>query len=436
MHAEIRGSQDYKERLRRFATSIRNELIELGHRSLPTHSASLTLAFEHIIHSLAHVASYPGKYEYVSMSRRHEPYGHKGRYQHLMRPMVMLAVDLLKDVVIPDARSALVTFKNGYQDGKTNERVSSRIKATLELENRMIEAGLVWETFPNDPKPNNRPGLLYIKDRLDRLNALDREPTQLESFIPAQSLLIKKGKVSLTLPNYKAYEKLWHFKPDYPKVHRGRTSLYRQFKHDELSGGRIGGHWVQNCPKSLRPYVTFKGEPACEMDYQAAQPCFAYSLINAVKPPGDPYLIPSYDETYRDLFKWVFTTGIGIGSDQNPEQAFNVAIIKAGIAPKAGLADKLIDAFWSRHEKLSSHFFQTDAWRRLQLFESEIALTIMGDMAKQNVPVIPIHDSFICQVAHADKLFNAMTSAVGSLSSPPKVKVVFGNGLEHYSMLN
>ena len=259
-------------------------------------------------------------------------------------------------------------------------------------------------------------------------SALPREPTEDEASLNKLNVLLAKRPAQLMLPDYASYEKCWKFDVAQPKLHRGRDQLYRQFKLDEESGGRVSGHWVQSCPKVLRPYVTFKGEPTCEYDYKAAQVSFAYSLVESpfpdASPNYDPYVLPGYDETSRELFKWAFTTGIGIGKDVDPNSAFAKALLDAGLQPKVGQADELREAFWSHHHAIKS-FLQTQAWRKLQKAESDVSLKVIREMGNKNIPLIPIYDSFICPASHSEALMLAMSSATKDLSAPPTPRRVF-----------
>ncbi len=152
--------------------------------------------------------------------------------------------------------------------------------------------------------------------------------------------------------------------------------------------------------------------------------CFAYSLLGKTMPEGGPYRIPGFDDSYRHLFKWAFTVGVGIDDKTDPNSAFSKAILDAGLQPEKGLAEKVMSAFWNHHEPIRE-FFQTSGWAKLQKFESEVALSVISQLVEKDIPVIPLHDGFVVPRAHKNDLHTAMETATAGLSARPIIREVY-----------
>ncbi|WP_165184090.1 hypothetical protein [Caulobacter soli] len=73
----------------------------------------------------------------------------------------------------------------------------------------------------------------------------------------------------------------------------GRLALYRSFKGDWNSGGRLYGGWWQTVPKRERPHLTIDGAPTIELDYARMQPSLLYAE-RGLTLDHDPYLPPGF----------------------------------------------------------------------------------------------------------------------------------------------
>lgn len=412
----IYGSEEYRERLRKFSIGLHDRLSKTcGEDRHPNRPARIK-AMEHLIHSLAHVASFPAEKEFVSVSLSRDTYS-KGNLQHLSFSAVSDVVKLLYD----QTELPLCTFKRGSWDRVAKVGVVSRLKACRSLEDIMLAEGLVWETHPNESKKTKKKAIVYLKSNDDKVE-IERNTLPEEENIRKLNTMLASIKTDITFPDYKAYERIWDYRTGSSRLFRGNTSIYRQFKDDDQSGGRIFGHWCTNCPKDLRRYITFNDQPVSECDFRGAQVAFAYAMLGETMPEGDPYVIPGYELLDRDIFKSCFTVMSGASTSSN--SAVSQKLLNDGFHMEPGSVAGLVEAFWKHHEKVAS-FRGSSAWRGLQKFESDIALQVIAEMVEAGIPVVPIHDGFLCPANDAEKLETAMKAAVASLSAMPEVRRLY-----------
>jgi len=70
--------------------------------------------------------------------------------------------------------------------------------------------------------------------------------------------------------------------------------------------------------------------------------------------------------------------------------------------------NNLIDAMLEKHQPIQHHFF-TQAWTWLQRLDSDIAEMVMLKMVnEEDIPVLPLHDSFIVRATFKDVLSDVM----------------------------
>jgi hypothetical protein len=61
------------------------------------------------------------------------------------------------------------------------------------------------------------------------------------------------------------------------------------------------------------------------------------------------------------------------------------------------------------HNQCIAQWFGSDEGAKLQYEDSEIALSILKNLAVANVPTLPIHDSFIVEYNHEEQLRSTMS---------------------------
>jgi hypothetical protein len=180
------------------------------------------------------------------------------------------------------------------------------------------------------------------------------------------------------------------------------------FKGEDGFGGRLYGHFVQQLPADIRPCLRINQQPVVEADYRSVQLALLYAEAGLAIPDGDPYEIVGL---HRDEAKVILTRSVGCATRDKATAALR-HYLEQNNALKPGRAERIYDAFWDKHRAVWPHAqAQPPIWSRLQDADSEIALRVLRLLLDDGVAAIPIHDSFIVQAKHRDKLVVAMQQA-------------------------
>ena len=105
----IEGNPTYKRRLERYTDSLFNDLntaSNLAGIKVDVSRRATVQALKHFIHSIAHIASIPGKHHYVSLSlNRNDYFGEKAQFVSLPYPGVVMAERLLSNCLVEGNQS-------------------------------------------------------------------------------------------------------------------------------------------------------------------------------------------------------------------------------------------------------------------------------------------------------------------------------------------
>ncbi len=188
------------------------------------------------------------------------------------------------------------------------------------------------------------------------------------------------------------------------------TSLYRSFKGDWFSGGRLYGGWWMSLPKNLRHRITLNGAKVVELDYRALHPTLLYRRVG-LRPLSDPYSIQGFDgPEMRNLGKRTFNRLLNrIEADPDKRLKMRAAKGDKSVLGNASFRQYL-DCFVNQLSDIQP-WFGTGEGVRLQREDSELALDVLAMLEEQAISVLPIHDSFIVADCHASALEMAMKEA-------------------------
>ena len=192
--------------------------------------------------------------------------------------------------------------------------------------------------------------------------------------------------------------------------------LRRIFNVSFEYGGRFYGIWIQNIPGALRKSITINGVPVQEVDFKSLHPTILY-IEEGAPMGGDPYIIPGYGQSFRDLMKVFFLIMFNAKSDMDAIEG-----VRGEIWSNSKLFGRYRDCMtngWlykalediKRHHHPIAHHIATGGGARLQRIDSEIAERVMLDLMQRGIVAIPIHDSFLVQNVHEDELSTAMREA-------------------------
>ena len=174
---------------------------------------------------------------------------------------------------------------------------------------------------------------------------------------------------------------------DYSPIQLHRQTLRRVFNSTSFDeGGRFYGAWWQNIPSAYRAFITIDGKFTDEFDYGRIHPTILYADEGIVL-EDDAYDI-GIGKEHRDIVK----------------QSFN-AMVQAKsklTTPPKDIDWKSTGKTWQelrqlildKHAPFKDSFF-CGMGNRLQFKDSQLAEQIMLHFAKRDIPVLPVHDSFI-----------------------------------------
>lgn len=238
--------------------------------------------------------------------------------------------------------------------------------------------------YPDTPQTvKMRINVKFINDVLSKqwfdLELTDDEFEQLEERMHQRSLERNEGEGRLRLQD---------------------RMLYRVFNTLEFNeGGRFYGGWWEMVPSEYRRKILINGKRTEELDFSTLHPTILYAQAG-IPLKKDAYNIELRPRAIPDGYSHIdFRTVV--------KRAFN-AMLNARHElrqPPRELKlkswgikwDELVESIRERHEPIGGQFF-SGAGLRLQFEDSQIAESLMIEFARTRglVPLLPVHDSFIC----------------------------------------
>lgn len=210
-----------------------------------------------------------------------------------------------------------------------------------------------------------------------------------------------------------------------PYMDFSATRLYRIFSDGDFErGGRFYRAWWINTPKEYRKRITIDGHPTVELDYSRYHISMAYAELG--KPLDfDPYdIFPAKSDIIIDITKKTVNALLNASSPINPVEDFKEKIV--GMEWSA-----FVEQVMKAHSVMvDNNRFLTGYGLRLHYLDSCIAEAIMLHFAKQKIPCLPVHDSFIVVKEHKDELLEVMQSEYRSrFYSPIRIKQIDASGV-------
>ena len=187
-------------------------------------------------------------------------------------------------------------------------------------------------------------------------------------------------------------------------------------------GGRFYGGWWQGIPSGLRKHIIINGHPVVEIDFSGMHIHILYHMKGLkLRDLGlIPYIYTKHDDpsNVRPYIKRIMLTAINcdkpkkclravrrdikLNPENYPEQPESKKLGK--------LLRKLRDQVIKYHSHISE-YLNSGIGLKAQFIDSEIANEVISNLTKDNIPVLCVHDSFICMNIHKDRLLDEMKSA-------------------------
>ncbi|UIN36913.1 hypothetical protein [Methylobacterium oryzae] len=354
-----------------------------------------------IMTSLAR-AALAGRGSWVSYSRSKRFYAPLARYEGTAYTYdrVLAAVDeLLALGLIEEERALPGPASHGWQ---------SRIRAT----DRLLAA------FRNCPFQHVWPrDVIELRDASgERMAYVDTDHTRrLRRVIEARNEAL--GAISVKMPEKNG----WIHTPGHVSVRSDKTGnwvslrplpipqvvrIYGRGRWD--MHGRLYGWW-QQLPASRRLELLINGEVAFEEDWRACHPTLLYAMAGKV-PVGEIYDVAGYDP--RHVKAALLTV-------MNTKRTYGgvLSLMKReeddpGAWPHSlDYTKGLMKAVLDRHKPIA-HLLGADMGIRLMHVESEMCVEVLKRSERQNIPALPVHDSFVTPASKGTALTAIMTEVM------------------------
>lgn len=233
---------------------------------------------------------------------------------------------------------------------------------------------------------------------------------------------------SADIKELKRYDKkLDKFVVEY-SIDLSKKRVCRIFNNEDWKqGGRIYCAWWHGCPKELRKYILINGEPVVELDFSAIHVLLLYAHL------GENFLdegSDAYDEDRgfkRDVIKVVMMSAINAQEDDKADgdtkairatwdtliKKNNAKCKELGITSHQNLYD-MLEEIKERHPRIKD-FLGSGEGIKLMREDSDIAVEIIRQHTKMNVPILSVHDSFIVPRYFEPFTRDIMNQAYGKL---------------------
>lgn len=300
--------------------------------------------------------------------------------------------------------TAIPRGKESFDAGSYWKSIGLSYRFTIAALDRLIKDGYILQHtgFHNAQARFGRLTRIYGLEKLsERINApavgnfLQFQDDDIESLV-LKGFDYTRATLHENHPDIARLKAINNFLEDYAWQQKGPMRLV--YSDGPLKGGRVYSRF-QNMPKAQRAELKINGLPTVELDFKANHLMMLVSL-SGTHPPDDPYLtIATIANLSREKVKSFINTSL---SAESASVAFN-ACKKHKINRQLFnvLEEATLTAFPNIRLYSGLGVF-------LQSLEGQIALDIMVEGVNHNIPVLPVHDSFITTVGNEEWLLKQM----------------------------
>ena len=219
----------------------------------------------------------------------------------------------------------------------------------------------------------------------------------------------------------------------YPKSVRIDTTnkrarrIFNNGTFDE--GGRFYGGWWQNVKKELRERIMMgeTDKPTIEIDYKAIHINLLYhregiDYFGTYGADADPYLVRTCeDENEKDIWRNFYKLVLLVCLNSSSQLAARRAVWSTirtdeekhayPVMQNHDEIHQAIEAFEQLHAPITRYFY-SGVGLQLQRIDSMIAEKVISLFIREGLPVLCIHDSFICTTRDSNHLEDVIKSAM------------------------
>ncbi len=172
----------------------------------------------------------------------------------------------------------------------------------------------------------------------------------------------------------------------------------------------------QGLSSDERNEITINNDPVVELDFSGMHPHLLYA-DEGIQLYEDPYSIIDERPGVRKFLKQILLCMLNAKDELTAKRAANYWLFNHKTYRNRlyvlGIdrAKPLMEEFRKAHSRIEHHFSNgSESGLRIMNLDSRIALDIVDHFAKQKIPILPIHDSFIVQDKYKDELWQTMHS--------------------------
>lgn len=311
--------------------------------------------------------------------------------------------DVLTNVVEKLLQQDYIEHKKGFNDRVSGRGFQSRMRATVKLMEHLSSFGVKSYMI----RRHDMEELIIFKNQ-------DKEiiPYKDSRRTETMRTLMKRYNELLARTYIDVDDEAETLGKEYD-IDLSRKLVKRIFNNsDWKQGGRFYNAWWMGCPKLLRRHIIIDRHPAIEYDYSGIHIHLLYARegINYAAKGEDAYTIPGFQD--RTLNKLLLLIAINAGNLTKCKQALRDKIRDDPGSfknPEVDI-DALIEAFKAKHAPISKYFF-SGIGINLQHLDSLITDRIVRTFTNKGLPLLTIHDSFICRNLDAELLKSSMIEA-------------------------
>jgi hypothetical protein len=359
---------------------------------------------------------------WVMFSRDRNDYNQGKRYNKLFikyENMIKTVDGLLALGYIEQAK--------GFKDRVTNKSFDSRMKATNKLidvikKKHAVKFEMIGKYAPDE--------LVVLRDAAgEEIDYDDTKETK-----AMQDLLVRYNKlldetyidihfdVSDIRDRIDACRNKIDKKTRNPKEYRlvinlSNKRVRRIFNKSTFSqGGRFYGGWWQSIPSKLRERIIMNRDYTVEIDYSGLHIYLLYAQkgINFADLNKEPYIYPKDNDplNLRPILKTLLLAAVNSKNEVECIMAVQSEINKNKEAYPDEIPDlkETYKKFKEYHSDIAD-MFCSKSGLKLQRIDSTIAEAVVKVMTKENIPILVVHDSFVCSKKEEDYLYEVMIKA-------------------------
>lgn len=199
---------------------------------------------------------------------------------------------------------------------------------------------------------------------------------------------------------------------------RLNTGLVAIFQDRLTNGGRLytrGISGFQALNSDDREAISINGQPTIEIDFKGLHPNLLYAG-EGIQYSQDPYSVVDDRKEFRPYLKAILLRMINCGNEYAAKKSADRWFSEQSKELRNQLYDldvpdslDLIKRFKEVHQPIAHHLCTSKmTGMRLMNKDARIAMDIIKYFTNQEIPILPMHDSFIIEEFYADELESIM----------------------------